>query len=126
MRVSLGERIVRETAAKGSRSYQILEKRDAFIAQSIDSTLKDGETGLLFIGASHYVLPKVPKEIDVKLLNSSNSSLGKFSIELGIVEAAEGIKRYIQVKKMRACRHRMEKHQIVVEEKRLSVLGPIY
>lgn len=118
----LGKRIVRETAAKGSRNYQIiqrlmdkgarieatespdllrqeygyikalldarteeekkaaearyalvkdglLEKRDAFIARSIDTTLKDGETGLLFIGASHNVLPKVPKEIDVKLLD---------------------------------------------------------
>ncbi len=47
-------------------------------------------------------------------------------IELGIVEAAEGVKRYIQVRKMRACRHRMEKHQLVVEENGLSVLGPIY
>lgn len=118
----LGERIVRETAAKGSRNYQIiqglmdrgarieatespellkqeysyikalldaktdeekkaaearychvkdrlLEERDIFIARSIDSTLKDGETGILFIGASHNVLPKVPKDIDVKLLD---------------------------------------------------------
>lgn len=47
-------------------------------------------------------------------------------IELGIVEAAEGVKRYIQVRKMRACRHRMEKHQLVVDESGLSVLGPIY
>lgn len=47
-------------------------------------------------------------------------------IELGIVEAAEGVKRYIQIRKMRACRHRMEKHQLVVDENGLSVLGPIY
>lgn len=118
----LGERIVRETAAKGSRNYQIiqrlmdrgarieatespdllkqeysyikalleaktdeekkaaesryiqvkdrlLEDRDVFIARSIDSTLKDGETGILFIGASHNVLPKLSKDIDVKLLD---------------------------------------------------------
>lgn len=118
----LGERIVRETASRGSRNYQIVQKlmdrgamieatespdllrqeygyikalldagteeekkkaearydqvkdrlldeRDAFIARSIDSTLKDGETGLLFIGASHNVLPKVPKDIEVKLLD---------------------------------------------------------
>jgi hypothetical protein len=118
----LGERIVRETAAKGSRNYQIiqrlmdrgarieatespellkqeygyiralleakteeekklaetrygqvkdrlLEERDVFIARSIDSTLKDGETGILFIGASHNVLPKISKDIDVKLLD---------------------------------------------------------
>lgn len=118
----LGERIVRETAAKGSRNYQIiqklmdrgarieatespellkqeyiyikalleakteedrrvaeagysqvkdrlLEERDVFIAQSINSTLKDGETGILFIGASHNVLPRISKDIDVKLLD---------------------------------------------------------
>jgi hypothetical protein len=118
----LGERIVRETAAKGSRNYQIvqklmdrgarieatesvqllrqeygfikafldantpetraaaeseyskvkdrlLEERDAFIAASIDSTLKDGETGLLFIGAAHHVQPKIPKDIEVKCLD---------------------------------------------------------
>lgn len=119
---ALGEKIVRETAAKGSRNYQIiqrlmdrgarieatespellkqeygyikalleaktgeekrtaedrysqvkdrlLEERDVFIAHSIDSTLKEGETGILFIGASHNVLPRISKDIDVKLLD---------------------------------------------------------
>jgi hypothetical protein len=118
----LGERIVRETATRGSRNYEIVRKlmdrgarieatesadllrqeygyikdilhagsdeekraaearysqvkdrllddRDAFIARSIDSSLKDGETGLLFIGASHNVHEKIPKDIDVKLLD---------------------------------------------------------
>jgi len=119
---ALGERIVRETAAKGSKNYQIvqklmdrgakieatesadllrqeygyikalleaktdeerrmaeerynqvkdklLEERDLFIARAIDATLKDGETGLLFIGASHSVLPKVAGDIEVKCLD---------------------------------------------------------
>jgi hypothetical protein len=119
---ALGERIVRETAAKGSRNYQIihrlmekgaaieatesadllkceygyikalleakndeerkeeearydlvkdhlLEERDSFIARSIDATLKEGETGLLFIGASHNVLPKIAQDIEVKCLD---------------------------------------------------------
>ena len=119
---ALGERIVRETAERGSRNYQIirdlmgrgakiaatespellrkeydyikaiieakteaerdkaaskydkvkdalLEDRDAFIAQSINSTLKDDETGILFIGASHNVLPKVAKDINVDCLD---------------------------------------------------------
>jgi len=118
----LGERIVRETAARGSKNYQIvqklmdkgarieatesadllrlefgyikaileakteeerreaearynlvkdhlLEERDAFIARSIDATLKDGETGLLFIGASHHVLPKIAQDIEAKCLD---------------------------------------------------------
>ncbi len=119
---ALGERIVRETAERGSRNYQIImklmdrgakieatespellrkeydyikafleaktgaeraealkrydqakdklmEDRDAFIAQSINSTLMNGETGLLFIGASHNVVPKIAKNIDVKCLD---------------------------------------------------------
>ena len=119
---ALGERIVRETAAKGSKNYQIvqklmdrgakieatesadllrleygyikalleaktdeerrgaeerynqvkdnlLEERDLFIARAIDASLKDGETGLLFIGASHSVLPKIAGDIEVKCLD---------------------------------------------------------
>jgi hypothetical protein len=119
---ALGERIVRETAAKGSRNYQIvqklmdrgakieatesadllrqeygyikalleaktdeerhgaeerynqvkdklLEERDLFIARAIDASLKEGETGLLFIGAAHNVLPKIAGDIEVKCLD---------------------------------------------------------
>lgn len=118
----LGERIVRETAEKGSRNYQIVLKlmergatieatesakfllkeyefikamvsapteeerldairrydqvkddliveRDAFIARAIDDTLKDGEIGILFIGAAHNVPPKLPKDIQVRRLD---------------------------------------------------------
>jgi hypothetical protein len=119
---ALGERIVRETAAKGSKNYQIvqklmdlgakieatesadllrqeygyikalldaktneerqiaeerynqvkdklLEERDLFIARAIEATLEEGETGLLFIGASHKVLPKIAGDIEVKCLD---------------------------------------------------------
>ncbi|MDD4162276.1 MAG: hypothetical protein PHW87_07325 [Methanothrix sp.] len=119
---ALGERIVRETAAKGSRNYQIVQKlmdrgarieatesadllrqefgyikallqaktdedrraaeerynqvkdklledRDTFIARAIDASLKEGETGLLFIGASHNMLPKIASDIEVKCLD---------------------------------------------------------
>jgi hypothetical protein len=119
---ALGERIVRETAAKGSKNYQIVQKlmdrgakieatesadllrleygyikalleaktdeerlaaqerynlikdqlledRDLFIAGAIDASLKEGETGLLFIGASHSVLPKIAGDIEVKCLD---------------------------------------------------------
>jgi hypothetical protein len=118
----LGLRIVRETADKGSRNYQIVRKliergakieatespqllrkeyehikailteqtkeekvaaansydmikddliheRDAYIAKAIDITLKDDETGLLFIGAFHNVLPMLAKDIEVKSLD---------------------------------------------------------
>jgi KaiC/GvpD/RAD55 family RecA-like ATPase len=47
-------------------------------------------------------------------------------IELGLVQGAEGVKRYIRIRKMRGCRHRMERHQIIVADGELSILGPIY
>jgi len=119
---AMGEKIIRDTADKGSRNYQIIKKlmdkgakieatespqllmqeyshikaildagtenekaeaeakygrvrdrlmldRDAFIAGSINSTLKDGETGILFIGASHNVLPGIAGDIEAKVLD---------------------------------------------------------
>lgn len=118
----LGLRIVRETAEKGSRNYQIVRKliergtkieatespellrkeyehikaiiastderekaeamvkyemlkdkliqeRDAFIAKAIDATLQNDETGLLFIGAAHNLIPLLAKDIEVKSLD---------------------------------------------------------
>lgn len=118
----LGLRIVRETADKGSRNYQIVRKlierggtieatenpqllrkeyehikailtaqteeekvaaenrydmikddliheRDAYIAKAINISLKDGETGLLFIGAFHNLLPMLAKDIEIMSLD---------------------------------------------------------
>ena len=48
---------------------KLLEERDLFIARAIDATLEEGETGLLFIGASHNVLPKIAGDIEVKCLD---------------------------------------------------------
>ncbi len=118
----LGLRIVRETADKGSKNYQIVRKliekgaeieatespellrkeyeyikalitsktpedrtdaecrydqvkeelireRDDYIAKAIDISLKDDETGVLFIGAFHNVIPRLAKDIEVKNLD---------------------------------------------------------
>ncbi len=118
----LGLRIVRETADKGSKNYQIVKKlieqggtieatenpellrkeyqhikaivtastvkekedaihryeqikdellqeRDIYITKSIDVALKENETGILFIGAAHNVVPKLAKDIEVKILD---------------------------------------------------------
>jgi hypothetical protein len=43
----------------------ILFKRDKFIANIIDETLGSNETGILFIGAYHQVLSKIPSDITV-------------------------------------------------------------
>jgi hypothetical protein len=47
----------------------LLRKRDRFIAQRIDATLDDGETGLLFMGALHQVERLVPPRIRVEHLD---------------------------------------------------------
>ncbi len=47
-------------------------------------------------------------------------------IELGIIEAKENVKRYIQIRKMRGASHSMEKHQIVVEKDGILVFGSVY
>lgn len=47
---------------------RLLERRDRFIANQINHTLKEGETGILFLGARHNVLPKLSKDIVVEKL----------------------------------------------------------
>lgn len=47
----------------------LIEERDTFIANAIDSTLKDGETGILFVGAAHDVAPKLPHDVEVRELD---------------------------------------------------------
>lgn len=47
-------------------------------------------------------------------------------IELGIIEGAEDVKRYIQIRKMRSAKHAMGKHQLAVGNEGIYVLGSIY
>jgi hypothetical protein len=44
----------------------LLKKRDRFIAGRINETLKEGETGILFIGAYHNIIPMLAKDICLK------------------------------------------------------------
>jgi len=46
----------------------ILAERDAFIAQRIDSTLKEGETGILFLGLLHRVDELLDGKFEVRHL----------------------------------------------------------
>lgn len=43
----------------------LLEQRDAYIASRINKTLENEETGILFIGAEHNVIPKLADDIEV-------------------------------------------------------------
>lgn len=47
-------------------------------------------------------------------------------IELGVVETTQNVRRYVQVKKMRAVKHDMEKFVLDVDDDGLVVLGPLY
>jgi len=50
----------------------LLNKRDAFIAERINQTLKPDEKGILFIGALHTVKERLPKNIHVKEIKDTN------------------------------------------------------
>lgn len=43
----------------------LLRRRDRFIAATIDETLGQNETGVLFIGAYHNVMKRLPKDVSV-------------------------------------------------------------
>lgn len=44
---------------------KLLKQRDSYIAKRLKETLGEGETGILFIGAYHDVLSKLPEDIEV-------------------------------------------------------------
>ena len=58
----------RATAYIGYRFHKdrLMEKRDRFIAKTINETLKDGERGVLFIGAYHDVFLYLEKDVSVE------------------------------------------------------------
>ncbi|HHT9144715.1 MAG: hypothetical protein Q7J76_04390 [Candidatus Brocadiaceae bacterium] len=59
----------RKGAEKGTdgRSDYLVE-RDVFIANRIDTTLKDGETGILFLGMLHKADEKLPSDVVIDYL----------------------------------------------------------
>lgn len=48
---------------------KLMQARDKFMANRITETLKEGETGILFIGAHHNVKEVLPKDIIIKALD---------------------------------------------------------
>jgi hypothetical protein len=61
---SLLKKLIKLLIIKRKRKA-LMKKRDAFIAESIEKTLLPGETGLLFLGAYHNILNKLPADIEV-------------------------------------------------------------
>ena len=60
------------TAYIGYRFHKdrLMEKRDSFIAETINETLKEKERGILFIGAFHDVFSYLAADIEVKEVKS--------------------------------------------------------
>ena len=50
------------------KAWDILERRDEYIANRIAKTLMEEETGILFMGMRHRVDEKLPKDIEVSYL----------------------------------------------------------
>lgn len=55
-------------APASGASAEVQLQREAFIIKQIDETLQEGETGLLFLGASHNLLGRLPATIKVSVL----------------------------------------------------------
>lgn len=56
----------RDATVSAVSPRQLLERRDTYIARKINSTLREGEQGVLFIGAGHAVMPALAEDIAVR------------------------------------------------------------
>ena len=55
----------------------LLRKRDQFIATMINQTLREGETGLLFLGMTHCVVQFLAPDIQVRSLVTTSAEKGQ-------------------------------------------------
>jgi hypothetical protein len=72
----------RTTAYIGYRFHRdkLMDKRDRFIAKTINETLRKEETGILFIGAFHDVTPRLTNEIAVEEVKNRQKVRDYFKI----------------------------------------------
>jgi hypothetical protein len=61
-------RLLQSSDRTAEQTATLLERRDRYIAERIDSTLRGDETGLLFIGVLHQVARFLPARISVEYL----------------------------------------------------------
>ena len=55
---------------------ELLRKRDEFIANRINGTLNQGETGIIFIGAYHNIKKRLPEDIQIKEIKDADKIRG--------------------------------------------------
>lgn len=63
--VAGGKQLAGEDGRRAQRD-RLVQERDAFMAQAIGSTLKEGEVGILFVGAHHGVASRLADDISVE------------------------------------------------------------
>ena len=87
------------TAYIGYRFHkdQLMEKRDKFIATTINETLKEEETGVLFIGAFHDVIPHLANEIEIEEVKNREKVRDYFKalISRGDEEKFDELSKYL-------------------------------
>lgn len=57
---------------------RLMEERDRFIAETIGTTLKEGEVGVLFVGADHDVATRLPADISVTAVKDPEKVMAYF------------------------------------------------
>jgi len=60
------------------------------------------------------------------LFHAAEGNYDLMIVSLGLDRTKGKVTRYLQVEKMRACEHSMEKHAIEARRGGVSVLGPIF
>jgi hypothetical protein len=59
------------------RKDKLLKARDTYIASRIGENLKEGETGVCFLGADHQIASRLPKDIEVITLKEPGKIIWK-------------------------------------------------
>ncbi|MFH1539219.1 MAG: TraB/GumN family protein [bacterium] len=62
------DRLLNSQEKKEQLYDDLMEQRDEYIAERIAATLKDGETGILFMGALHQIADKLPGDVEIQFL----------------------------------------------------------
>jgi len=77
---------------------ELLRKRDEFIANRINGTLNQGETGIIFIGAYHNIKKRLPEDIQIKEIKDVDK-VGEYQMLLPFYkknkEQFEELSRYL-------------------------------
>lgn len=91
------EKLIAYLKYKLSKNH-LLKRRDRFIAERINETLKEGETGILFIGAYHNIIPMLNEEIsvtEVKKIDKVREYQRLLPFHKKYKEQFEGLSRYM-------------------------------